>query len=341
MSQRVPKRLMKARPRLSSLVSPPIRRALAVIGLAALAGLAALVALRDDPKTYERESSFAIRPSETVPPEQLPDVVGTLSQPDGAVTQTIVDILASARLRESAADAAGLPPGSVGGSGAEYSWTASRRPGSAIVEIKLTGPSDANLLAMQAEIPEEAASLVAGSFGLYRLESLNAPTSSPKQIGPKTEQTVVLALLLGAFVGIALVFVEGRLRSSLGRRPVNPGDDGPPTGNNHLSGETNRLESTLRESPGGASDYERRGGVLETGGFARRVRPSRIEMPYPEAPPRPETAPPKRETPSPKREAAPPKAEAAPSKPETARRKRGRRKRESAGRKGETGRRKR
>jgi hypothetical protein len=42
--------------------SPPMRRALAVVGLAVLAGLAALVALSDDPKTYERESSFAIRP---------------------------------------------------------------------------------------------------------------------------------------------------------------------------------------------------------------------------------------------------------------------------------------
>src|SRR4051812_31141288 len=225
----------------------PIRRALAVVALAALAGLAAFVATRNDPKTYERDSSFATQPSETVTPQQLTDVVASLAQPDSGVTQTIVDILASGRLRDSAAVAAGLPPGSVAASGGEYSWSTTRRPGSAVVEIRLTGPSDAKLQAMQATVPKEAGDLVASSFGLYRLEPLDAATA-PTQVGPKTAQTVALAVLLGAFLGIALVFAEGRLRSALGTRPVDRGDSGRPTGTNDWNGQTDSLESTLRES---------------------------------------------------------------------------------------------
>jgi hypothetical protein len=288
----------------------PILRALAVVGLAALAGLAALVALSDEPKTYQRESSFAIRPSETVPPEALPDVVGTLAEPDSAVTETIVDILGSARLHESAAEAVGLPPDSVAESGAEYSWTASRRPGSAIVDIRFTGPSDAKLLALQAAAPEEAASLVVGSFGLYRLETLSAPTS-PEEVSPKIWQTVVLANLLGALVGVALVLAERKLRSSLGKRTLDSGGDGrrsaPPvgspsvspsasTGNNDLSGDSGWLEFPLRVSPG-------------TRASVRRAGPGRIEVAHPEGAPKPKAE----EAPKPKTEESPkPKAEASP-----------------------------
>jgi hypothetical protein len=287
----------------------PIRSALTVVGLAALAGLAALFALSDDPKTYERESSFAIRPSETVPPAALPDVVATLAQPDSAVTETIVDILGSARLRESTANAAGLPPASLAESGTEYSWTASRRPGSAIVDIRLTGPSDANLLALQAAAPEEAAPLVAASFGFYRLEPLSAPTSA-EQVGPKIAQTVVLANILGALVGVALILAERALRSSLGTRTIDRGGDGrrsnPPVGSPSVSpsasigtdetGDADWLEFPLREPPG-------------TGASVRRVGPVRIEVAHPEAAPKPK----KEAAPKPKAEEAPkPKAEEAP-----------------------------
>ncbi len=312
---------------------PPIWRALAIVVLAALAGLAAFVSLRDDPKIYERESSFVIRPSETVPPDQMADAVGALAPPvGGGATPTIVEVLGSARLREPTAVAAGLPPESVGETGAKYSWTASQRPGSAIVDIRLTGPSDAKLSAMQAAIPEEAASLVAGSFGLFRLESLDASTSA-KQVGPKTAQTVALAVLLGALVGASLVLLERRLRSSLRTRPVNPGNHDRPTGaDDYLRAEPDQLEFAFREPPG-------------TGAFAPGVRPGRIEVghpgvaypevaspdwTFPEAPPQPETARPKQGNARPKRETA------SPSKPENSRPKRrtARRKREAAGRKG-------
>jgi hypothetical protein len=302
---------MKIGSRLSSVVRhtpAPIWRALAVIVLAALAGLAAIVALSDDPKIYERQSSFVIRPSETVPPEQLPDVVGALAPPVGGVTPTIVNILGSARLTEATAVAAGLPPESVGESGAKYSLTASQQAGSAVVDIKLTGPSDAKLLAMQAAIPEEAATLVGGSFGLFRLESLNASTST-KQVGPKTAQTTALAVLLGALVGITLVLIEGRLRSSLGTRTFDREDDGRPAGAEDPSGEPDQLESTLRDS-------------LETGAFVRRVGPGRIEVTDPEAPPEPESERPRREAERPKRETERPKRQNARRKRETTRRKR-------------------
>ena len=198
-------------------VPGPIWRVLAVVGLAAVAGIAAFISVSNDPKTYEREASFAVRPSPTVPPAAVNDVLGTLAQPDSAITETIVNIFGSPRLRTFAARSAGIPPSSVGGSGAEYAWTATRRTGSTIIDMRLTGPDDDTLRAMQTAAGPEAARLVEQSYPPYRLETLSAP-SPPTQVGPKITRTVGLAVLLGALLGIILVLVERRLRSSLAQR---------------------------------------------------------------------------------------------------------------------------
>jgi hypothetical protein len=199
---------------------PPIWRVVAVVGLAAVAGLAAFISASNDPKTFERESSFAVRPSSTVPPAAINDVLGTLAQPDSAITETIVNMFGSPRLRSFAARSAGVPASSVGGNGSEYGWSATRRTGSTIIDMRLTGPDDDNLRAMQTAAGPEAAHLVEQSYPPYRLETLSAP-SPPVQVGPKTTRTVGLALLLGALLGITLVLAERRLRSTLAQR------DGP------------------------------------------------------------------------------------------------------------------
>jgi hypothetical protein len=198
-------------------VPPPILRVLAVVGLAAVAGIAAYISVSNDPKTYERDSSFAVRPSETVPPAAVNDVLGTLAQPDSAITETIVNMFGSPRLRSFAARSAGVPAGSVGGSGAEYGWSATRRTGSTIIDTRLTGPDDDKLRAMLTAAGPEAARLVEQSYPPYRLETLSAP-SPPVQVGPKITRTVGLALLLGALLGITLVLAERRLRSTLAQR---------------------------------------------------------------------------------------------------------------------------
>jgi hypothetical protein len=196
---------------------PPIWRVLAVVGLAAVAGIAAFISVSNDPKTFERESSFAVRPSPTVPPAAVNDVLGTLAQPDSAITETIVNMFGSPRLRSFAAQSAGVPASSVGGSGAEYGWSATRRTGSTIIDMRLTGPDDEKLRAMEAAAGPEAARLVEASYTPYRLETLSAP-SPPVQVGPKIGRTVGLALLLGALLGITLVLAERRLRSTLAQR---------------------------------------------------------------------------------------------------------------------------
>ena len=227
---RVRERRLAASARLASLpkdalaplrrLPPPIWRVLAVVGLAAVAALAAFISVSKDPKTFERESSFAVRPSSTVPPAAINDVLGTLAQPDSAITETIVNMFGSPRLRSFAARSAGVPASSVGGNGAEYGWSATRRTGSTIIDMRLTGPDDDHLQAMQTAAGPEAARLVEQSYPPYRLETLSAP-SPPVQVGPKITRTVGLALLLGALLGITLVLAERRLRSTLAQR------DGP------------------------------------------------------------------------------------------------------------------
>ena len=239
----------------------PHWRVLAVVALAGLAGLAALVVMSGEPKTYERESSFAIRPSDTVPNAALSDVVGTLSQPDSAVTETVVDMLGSARLRSSAAQAAGLPPTAVGESAATYGWKATRRPGSTVVDVALTGPSDAELLKMQTALSTEAARLVEDNFALYRLESLSIPAASPDQVGPKTKQTVALALILGALLGIALLLLERKLRASLAQGALDQRRDLRQRRSDDLNGDPGGVEVAIpaarRERDRGVARSER------------------------------------------------------------------------------------
>jgi capsular polysaccharide biosynthesis protein len=209
--------LLRRVARLPRRVPPTIWRSLAVLALAAVAGIAAFISVSNDPKTYERETSFAVRPSSDVPPAAVNDVLGTLAQPDSAITETIVNMLGSPRLRDFAAQSAGVPATSVGASGAEYVWSATRRAGSTIIDVRLTGPDDDKLLAMQTAAAPEAARLVEESYSPYRLETLSAP-SPPVQVGPKVARTVGLAVLLGTLLGITLVLVERRLRSSLPQR---------------------------------------------------------------------------------------------------------------------------
>jgi hypothetical protein len=93
-------------------------------------------------------------------------------------------------------------------------------------------------------------------------------------VGPKTAQTVFLAVLLGALLGIGLLYAERKLRSSLAGRTPDPGSNGRGTADGDVSGETDRLESALRES-------------LGTGASVRRVAPGRIEVAPPEDAPDP------------------------------------------------------
>jgi transposase-like protein len=223
---RVPALLLRV-PALLRRVPSLIWRALAIVGLASLAGIVAFVGVRGDPKTYQRESSFAIRPSQTVPAASLSDVTGTLAQPDSAVTVSIVDMLGSARLRTTAAQAAGIPSNSVGESGTPYVLTASRRAGSTVIDVRITGPDDKKLLAMQNAASAEAPSLVESVFPLFRLESLSAPAPAV-EVGPKIARTVGLAVLLGVLLGITLLLLERKLRSSLGPGTLDRAHDGRP-----------------------------------------------------------------------------------------------------------------
>jgi hypothetical protein len=146
-----------------------------------------------------------------------------------------------------------------------------RRPGSTIVDLRISGPDPSTLAALQAAATSEAPSLVEANYSVYRLESLNAPTSADR-VGPKTAQTVFLAIMLGGLLGIALLFAERKLRSSLEEQTLDRGRDGRPRAAGDLSGDTDRLESTLRDS-------------LGAGASVRRVGPGRIEVAPPEGPP--------------------------------------------------------
>lgn len=194
--------------------------------LVALAGLLAAVAawlvVRDQPEVHERTVTFVLLPGTNLSDAQIPDAVRGLSQQDAQLVNTIGGAIGSDRFLQDAlgrADVAGP---------ADYGARSSRRPGSDIIELHLSGPDPEALAAVAEEYNMLATRWVGSVYRAYRLEFLEEePSAGP--VAPRVTETVGLGLLLGLFVGAGAVFVEWKARQRRRARiePV-PAADGPP-----------------------------------------------------------------------------------------------------------------
>ena len=173
--------------------------------LALLAGAGAWLVRHGDPKVYEQESSYVVRPSDRIPPTAADNVASTLSQPDSAIVQTVLGILASKHLEQ--------PNGStlVSGAPSPTQWKATLRPGSNIVDVKISGHDSTEVSASTLSYAQAAITAVSRSYHIYQLESLGSD-GPPVQTGPRVWRTVVLAMMLAVLLGSAAVAIEAQLR---------------------------------------------------------------------------------------------------------------------------------
>jgi hypothetical protein len=194
---------------LAALSSRLARRWWLVAGLAVLAALGAATASTGKSDEHRTEIEFVLRPDASVTNDDLPGTLEALKS-DGTLVPTVVGVLNNrALLRRAAADAdVTLTPA--------YTLDASAQPGSTLVDAALTGPDGTVLNRLVAGYAREASLYVAASYPAYVLDRLSVSAGASGG-GPGTAQIVVVALLLGAALGVALVAAELRWEPKLQR----------------------------------------------------------------------------------------------------------------------------
>jgi hypothetical protein len=192
-----------------------------LITAAAIAG--AGVATSREPPSYQQAVRYVLTPSAQVGDAQIPDTLRGSSGPDSQLTYTVAQALQTDRFTKPAV--ASLPPGQRGG----YKVSASVVAGTDVIEVRLSGPSRAGLQTITGALTPHATHWVSGVYKAYRLQFLET-----KQLGASATsaiQRLLLAGIVGALLGMLVVYLEARLRgrgSRTGRPDAAPARDGGP-----------------------------------------------------------------------------------------------------------------
>jgi hypothetical protein len=188
---------------LSALASRVARRWWVIAALAALAVVGAVTASAGSSEEQRTTIRFVLRPDTSVSNDDLPGALQALNS-DGTLVQTVLGVLRDrSMLRRAATDAnVALTPA--------YSLEATLQPGSTLIESTVTGPDGSAIDGLAAAYAREASIYVAASYPAYALERLGTDHGAGGS-GPGGVQIIVLALLVGATLGVALVAAELRL----------------------------------------------------------------------------------------------------------------------------------
>jgi hypothetical protein len=186
------------------------RRWWLVLAVTALAVLGATLALAARSEEHRTTIHFVLRPDASLPNKDLPNALEELKS-DGPLVQTVIGVLGSQDLLRRAAANAGVPLGSA------YTVTSTARPGSALIDSTLTGPDRKVVDRLAAGFTRAGSDYVAANYSAYALDRLGADAGS-SGTGLSAPQAVILALLIGAALGMGLVAAELRLEPRL--RPL-------------------------------------------------------------------------------------------------------------------------
>jgi hypothetical protein len=211
---------------LAALPSRIARRWWVVAALAALAVVGAVTASASSSKEQETTIRFVLRPDTSVTNDDLPGALQALNS-DGTLVQTVLGVLRDrSMLRRAATDAnVALTPAD--------SLEATLQPGSTLIESTVTGPDRSAVDGLAAAYAREASNYVAASYPAYALVRLGTDRGAGGS-GPGGFQIIVLALLVGATLGVALVAAEVRFephfKAFRGPRAAaaSPGEPEPP-----------------------------------------------------------------------------------------------------------------
>jgi uncharacterized protein involved in exopolysaccharide biosynthesis len=207
------------------------RRVLLVLLLALVTGAGTWLVVQGEDPTYERSISFVILPGADLTNSGVTEALRALDQENAQVAGTIGAYIGSRNFLQQAARA------QLGHEvDDKYSVDVAVRPGSDVIEVRLRGPSEANLSLLTKELETSAPAWVDRNYRAYRLSFLE--TDAPDDaVGPRTFALTVLGFVLGALLGIAAVFFERYLRRTGAGAPPPVHVEAMPA-NNHPAGAT-------------------------------------------------------------------------------------------------------
>ncbi len=238
---------------LAVLRSRVARRWWVVAILAALTVAGATVATGESGEE-QTTIKFVMRPDASVSTHDQPAALDALKS-DSPLVQTVIGVLGSRSMLRQGASEAGvtLTP--------DYTVESVAEPGSTLIDSTVTGPDRAVVDKLAAGYGRAAPAYVSASYSAYVLERLSTAPGG-NGTGPSDLQVVILALLVGAALGVALVaaelLLEPRLRAfrarpaaarshrAEGSEPVAPGAG--PSGNGGQPPDT-RPEPAVRFAP--------------------------------------------------------------------------------------------
>jgi receptor protein-tyrosine kinase len=190
---------------LGDFLAVAMRRWLLVLVSAVLSAGAAWVTLSDDPPVYERTLRYVVHPDQSFARGDVPNAIENLEQ-EGPLMQTILGVLDSGSTLERAVDVA-----LVGKAGEEINLTASIRPGSNVIDCTLRGPNRRVLSAVGDSLTIVASAYVTQTYKGYDLDYLGV--EAPLNPLPRAAQSASLAALIGALLGIGVIFFEALTKS--------------------------------------------------------------------------------------------------------------------------------
>lgn len=118
-----------------------------------------------------------------------------------SVMPTYVEVLNSSRIRQSAAAALGLPPGSL----SSYDVAAVALPEANIIAVTTEGTDPDLVAALTDAVVAEGAVYLGSRYAMYEIEVLDGAVSATEPFAPNPLRDGMLAAVLGVGLGTAMV----------------------------------------------------------------------------------------------------------------------------------------
>jgi hypothetical protein len=183
---------------------------LVVVACVAGMGLAWLV-VRGDPRIYERELTYVIRPAASLDDSAYGDALSTIDHEITGVEPTLLQVLGEPEFLARAVER-------VGSGEESNSLRATIRPGSNIIDVTLRSSDRAALRSLSTEVASRAEQWLDATYhGVYVLDPLLV-TVRPDAVAPDVGHAIEVGFVIGAAAGVVLVFLETLIVSDRGPR---------------------------------------------------------------------------------------------------------------------------
>lgn len=128
-----------------------------------------------------------------------------------SVMPTYVEVLNSTRVRRNAAESLGFAPGSLDA----YDVEAVALPEANIIEVTTEGTDPDRVAALTDAVVAEGATYLGTRYAMYQIEVLDGAVAADQPYTPDPPRDAILAGVLGAGLGLAIVLALAGLQTAL------------------------------------------------------------------------------------------------------------------------------